>query len=333
MAFLDDFLDPANQERDPRFPNAPYPGPMSIPFGKTNEVLPRFPNAPYPGPMSIPFGKTNEVLPRNFQEPSFGGSRTPIGNLARTALSNYGDYRNLTGLPRPQNRPFFNLLTDEGMRSPRSFFDEISGMRDKPRRAALPFEDQVDINKLVGMSPQDRLGYLEPITRGTATDTSQLLKDFLRAGPRGTPRIGDSEIAGIIREAMRTGGESSPSFKLGQLMITERGRTRDEDLRESLGRAGLAGSGIAMRGLETLGRQGDVDIGNLALTEGANAQNRAFSLEQATQQEYGTDLDRALQQFTGARNRGMAGEQISQNQFLNEHRFALTQEASRRAGP
>src|SRR3990167_11124836 len=43
-------------------------------------------------------------------EPTFPGTTTPIGNIARGALSNYSDYRNLLNIPRIGNTQGANLI-------------------------------------------------------------------------------------------------------------------------------------------------------------------------------------------------------------------------------
>ena len=206
-------------------------------------------------------------------EPTFAGTTTPMGNIARGALSSYSDFRNRLNIPRIGNTEVANLIRG---------------------RAGRTAEDEI----------------------GRFTDIRKNLN---------APRLQDTDVAKMIREGL-IDPSSTPGFKLGQNLINERGRTQREDFLSSIGRAGLGGSGIALKGLNTLGRQGDIDIGNLALNEGVNTRNAAMSFAPKVEDAFWTEMNKAL----GLEEQGVSDlfslEKESQRGFENELGLGLRQE-------
>lgn len=208
-------------------------------------------------------------------EPTFPGTTTPIGNIARSALSNYSDYRNSLGIPRIGNTRVADLMRGRAERTAEGEIDRYTGIR----------------NKL------------------------------------GAPRLQDTELAKIINRTL-TNPEESPGFKLGQNMLNQSRTTQRENLNTILEKSGLAASpsGIGIKALNMLNRQGDVEMGNLALTEGSNAINRSMQFQPMVENAFNTELDRGL----GAEQQGVTDlynlERSSQGDFQNELGKALSQE-------
>lgn len=219
----------------------------------------------------MPFNAQGEWVQN--PEPTFPGTTTPIGNIGRSALSNYSDYRNLLNIPRIGNTRYADIIRGRAERTAPDYIGQFT-----------------DVRKTLGV-----------------------------------PRLQDTDLAKIINEGL-VNPESTPSFKLGQRLINERGVTQKEDFLSSIGRAGLGGSGIALRGLNTLGRQGDIDIGNLALTEGINTRNAALSFVPKVEDSFLAELNKAY----GLEEQGITDlgnlEGASQSGFLNELGLGLRQE-------
>lgn len=101
----------------------------------------------------------------------------------------------------------------------------------------------------------------------------------------GVPRIQNSLISRYINSDLLN-PEGNPSFQLGQNLINERAKTTEEQLRTAFHRSGLDTSGASLKALLPFKRQGDLDIGNLALSTGINAENQAKAFEQLKQQGF-----------------------------------------------
>ena len=157
------------------------------------------------------------------EEPTFGGMSDPMGNIARTALSNYGNYRNLVKMPRPQNRPISKVIA---------------------RNLQFP--------------------------------------------------------------------EESTGFKLGQRLLSGKQATDRENINTILQRSGLGDSpsGVGFKLLEKLQRSGDTAYGDLALGSAKNAESAAREWESTLQNNFQTELSKALGQEELAKNREIQREAI-----------------------
>lgn len=90
--------------------------------------------------------------------------------------------------------------------------------------------------------------------------------------------------------------ESTPGFRLGQSLLTERRGAQREALNDMLRRSGLAGSpsGAGLGFLSKLEREGDIDTGRLALQAEDTAQARALNFEDQIQRMFLSELNAAL---------------------------------------
>ena len=141
---------------------------------------------------------------------------------------------------------------------------------------------------------------------GTNLDLISQLRNAL-----GLPRPTRSPTGRAINRAI-TSPESSPGLQLGENLLTAKRETDRETLNTAMQRSGLAGSpsGPGVRALTTLNRQGDIDLGNLALQTQDRALAQGLGLEQLSSSSFLNELGQGIGIYEKAEDRKVQREAI-----------------------
>src|SRR3990167_3252712 len=141
---------------------------------------------------------------------------------------------------------------------------------------------------------------------GANLDLFSQLRNALRL-----PRPSRSPTGRAINQAIIS-PESSPGFQLSQNLLTGKRETDRETLNTAMQRSGLAASpsGPGVRALSTLDRQGDIDLGNLALQTQDKALAQGLGLEQLSSSSFLNELGQGIGIYESAENRKVQREAI-----------------------
>lgn len=248
------------------------------------------------GPVSLPTRDLNDFLARRseFDRANQGDQLFPISPTIRPPID------------RIERRPNGGLITLRG---------------GETLQQGLDREQRDKLISSFGSGGGPGGVHLDPIGRSSRSEPSvtggSAIEGFLNQisdlrNQLNIPRPQHSLVGSTINRNLLF-PEESPGFKLGQNLITERGKTQREDLNEILERSGIGGSasGVGLGALERLNRQGDIDIGNLALESADQAQDAALAFEPLQQNNFLNELRLGLAQIELAKNRGLKREQIA----------------------